>query len=101
MMAKTRAEQGAKEPFSYQAHFDEPLVIYDYVSGLPISEETAEKSPQLQQDETSVPAPLPSPSESELGDAEIVVEVLPRAGQEHSPTNPPTYHAGIIAVEVG
>jgi len=43
MMAKERAEQDAKEPLFYQAHFDEPETIYDYVTGLPVNEATAEK----------------------------------------------------------
>jgi len=42
-MAKTRAEQETKEPFTYQARFDEnghplePVAIYDYHTGSPIS----------------------------------------------------------------
>jgi hypothetical protein len=66
MLAKTRAGQHAKEPYFYQAHFDTETVIYDYVTGLPISEEqAADKLPQLQQqNETSISAPLPVPGES-------------------------------------
>jgi hypothetical protein len=164
MMAKTRAEQDTKEPFSYRARFDEngqpldPVVIYSYHTGLPISEPKADKLTLPEPSKTSsdesgpggsetrgesiddppTPAdnppgiitielddPPPGPptddqcvitvevddlptasktssGESEPGDSEIiVVEVLPRAGQEHSPTNPPTNHADIITVEVG
>ena len=70
-MAKSRAEQDAKEPFLYRARFDEngyplePVVIYDYVTGLPVTEAKAGRflQPQ-QQDETSVPVPLAAPGES-------------------------------------
>jgi hypothetical protein len=71
MMARTRAEQDAKEPLFYQAHFDkngqplEPPLIYDYNTGLLISESNADKFPQPQPyDETGVPASLPAPGES-------------------------------------
>jgi hypothetical protein len=66
MMAKTRAGQDTKEPIMYLAHFDpEPPVIYDYETGLPVSEAKEEKflRPQ-QQNETSIFAPLPAPGES-------------------------------------
>lgn len=70
-IAKTRAQQAAEELLIYGAHVDkngqpfEPKIVYDYVTGLPISEETADKFAQpQQQDETSVLAPLPNPGES-------------------------------------
>jgi hypothetical protein len=55
----------------YRARFDEhgqpldPVVIYDYDTGLPVSEAKEDKflRPQ-QQDETIDPAPLPAPGES-------------------------------------
>jgi hypothetical protein len=82
-LAMTRAVQDTKVPLIYQAHFDETLVIYDYMTGLPISEATADKFPQ-QQGKTSVHAPLPASGES-IDD--------PKA----SPNN----HPRVITVEVG
>jgi hypothetical protein len=71
MLAKTRAEQDAREPLIYRARFDEhgqpldPVVIYDYNTGLPITEEGVDKLPQSQQqDQTSEPVPLAAPGES-------------------------------------
>jgi hypothetical protein len=92
MLAKTRAGQHAKEPYIYRARFDEhgqpldPVVIYDYNTGLPISEEqAADKLPQpQQQNETSISAPLPVPGES-IDDPPI----------------PPNTHPRVITVEVG
>jgi hypothetical protein len=64
-MAKRRAEQDTKEPYTYEARLDGPAVVYDLWPRLPISEAKADKFPQLQQqDETSVSAPLPAPGES-------------------------------------
>jgi hypothetical protein len=61
------------------------VVIYDYNTGLPITEAGVDKllQPQ-QQDETSVPAPLPAPGES-IDD----------------PPTPPNTHPRVITVEVG
>jgi hypothetical protein len=67
----------AKKPLFDRAHFDEPPVIYDYVTGLPVSEATTDKP--------TPPEPLTTcPGEAEPGDSEIVVEIPPPAGQEHS-----------------
>jgi len=93
MLAKTRAGQHAKEPYIYRARFDEhgqpldPVVIYDYKTGLPITEEGVDKllQPQ-QQDETSAPAPLPVPGES--------IDDLP------TPPNSQA-QARVITIEVG
>jgi len=81
IMAKTRAEQDAEKPLLYLAHFDEPPVIYDYVTGLPVSEAKADKPTPPEPSTTC-------PGESEPGDSEIVVEILPAAGQEHSVASP-------------
>ena len=59
-MAKTLTERDIKEPLVYLAHFDTETMIYDYQTGLPISEPNVEESPQT----TSAPASTPDPDES-------------------------------------
>jgi hypothetical protein len=87
MLAKTRAEQNTEERPFYRAHFDAETVIYDYHTGLPVSEAKEDKflRPQ-QQNETGVPAPLP----------------VPRESIDDPPTPPKSQaHPRVITIEVG
>lgn len=57
--------EDAKEPYFYLAQFDEPLVIYDYVTGLPVSE--------ARPNNPTPPEPsMACPGESEPSNCQIV-----------------------------
>jgi hypothetical protein len=89
MMAKTRAERDAREPYVYEAHFDTAQEIHDYwpVSEAPAPADKFPQSqfPQPQQNaETSIPDALPAPGES-----------------VDEPPDPQGYEADVITVEIG
>ncbi|MGA3200422.1 MAG: hypothetical protein ABSD89_13610 [Halobacteriota archaeon] len=104
-MAKTRAGRDAKEPPFYRAHFDEnghplePQVIYDYMTGLPVSEATTDKP--------TPPEPLTiCPGESETPRSAATVGLqppgpLPAPGEsiDETPIEPEA-NARIITVEI-
>ena len=88
-MAKKRAGRDTRESIIYHAHFDtEPPVIYDYHTGLPVAEAAVDKFPQpQQQDEPSVPSPLPVPGE--------FIQSI------DDPPPPAENHTRVIIVEIG
>ncbi len=85
MMAKTRDEQNAVEPFIYSPRFeDEDPVLYDYHTGLPVYEAEASMTSQMRlADESKAPAALPAagksledlPPKSQYSDDVITIEV--------------------------